>query len=320
MFKFISYIFLGISVLLVIIGLTFKSFNLNGGAILPTIGFFGIFIYYLIKSIKDYAINRYTKLKLLLQVVIILMSYVLFTEYIGFIINSFIVTSIVLLFIITTAFYWIKENLKELHLTTIVILFYILSIPLLSFGLIEIKYSSNFHVLNNYYDTSTKNDDKVQFSYIYKGTKILCDDGYKYFKLKNYYKSIHCYETALEMEPNNPMILYYLAVMNIKVKDYRCSIDLLNKSINHFNSYASFYNMRGIAYLKLNMINEAIEDFNHAININSDGANYHANLAMAYFLQGTNKLACKRVKIAIKHGYDINTNKKLRRLWLNGCK
>ena len=79
-----------------------------------TLGFFGFFVYYIIKTIKNLK-KDIPRTIFLLQIMIILMSFSLFTRYLYHIFGDYPSLIIVPFFIFTALIYLIKEKKKVLR-------------------------------------------------------------------------------------------------------------------------------------------------------------------------------------------------------------
>ena len=72
--------------------------------------------------------------------------------------------------------------------------------------------------------------------------------------------------------------------------------------ISMYSKEADIYNYRGLAFMKLNEYQQAIEDFNKAIEINHTDANFYVNRGMAK-LKNNDRIAAKE---DFKHALDID--------------
>jgi len=130
--RFISILFYS-SIGIFPIGMIFKIQHWPGGNILFTLGLLGLLIYFTARTIKDYLLHRNDSYNTLLQIMIVLMSVILFSKYLYHFFGDFPGLLIIPFFIIISAIYLIKGKTKYNKLTTATVAYLLLSIPL--FGL-----------------------------------------------------------------------------------------------------------------------------------------------------------------------------------------
>jgi tetratricopeptide (TPR) repeat protein len=71
------------------------------------------------------------------------------------------------------------------------------------------------------------------------------------------------------------------------------------------DSYAAFYNNRGLNYYKLDNDPSAISDFKKAIRLDSSNWVFFANVVLAYKSDGKQEEACRALQIAKRIGLDL---------------
>ena len=113
-------------------GFLLTLFEIYEGDYLMLFSLLGIFIYSLIKTIK-YLRKKTPRILLMHQLVVVLMSFSLYTKYLYHSFGDYPGLVIIPLFIISSCFYLIKEKSKKTKLTTVTIVYLLLTIPLSGF-------------------------------------------------------------------------------------------------------------------------------------------------------------------------------------------
>ncbi len=78
------------------------------------------------------------------------------------------------------------------------------------------------------------------------------------------------YETILEIDPANVLVLQLLGVLASQLGQHDVSLNLLNKAISLKPDYADALNNRGIVLKEVGSFNEALMDFNKALDSKPD--------------------------------------------------
>lgn len=317
--NFISILFY-ITIGLFPIGIIFRTQNLPGGGIALTLGFLGLLIYFIAKSIKDIITNQKNRLNFSLQILIVLMSIVLFSKYMYHSFGDYPSLIIVPFFIIMSLLYFFKNKTKHLKLSIATIAYLILSIPL--FGLTYHK-SPIHYIPQHWYNRYDVHDEGIPVSlpydFKYEETEEL---NLKAFNLNNsgqYYEAITIYEKALNLEPDNTLLLFNLSESYAMTNDLEKAIVLLDKAIMIDSTCAAFYNNRGLLYFKLIENNKAAFDFNKAIEIDSTNYVFFANLTLVYYYQNLFDKSCEALEKAEQLGLDIESSKELKRIKKDIC-
>ena len=279
------------------LGITFRLFDLTGGISFLALGFFGFFVYYTLKTIigmKSYI----PKTMLIMQIMIILMSFSLFTRYLYHIFGDYPSLIIVPLFILYSLVYLFKEKQKSTKLTTVTLLYLLLTIPLFGFSFLN---SPRQYIPKSWYDRY--GDIKgvpvtLPYAFDYLETEELFSEAYELKRNKQYFEAIIIYEQAKNLEPKNPMILFDLSESYARINNLETAIALLDTAIMIDNTYAGFYNNRGLLFIKLKEYEKAIIDYQKAIEIDSNHPSFYANLAMAYYYKDLFDLACQQIEKA----------------------
>ena len=151
---------------------------------------FGLVIYFIAKTIKDIVKHRLNKINLTLQILIVLMSPILFSKYLNHSFGDYPGLIIVPAFIIMSVFYFFKSKLKYTKLSVATIAYLILSIPL--FGLEY--YKSPIHYIPKYwyhrYDVEESAHIVLGDACKYKETEELSIKTSKFYQAEKYDKTI----------------------------------------------------------------------------------------------------------------------------------
>lgn len=311
--RFISVLFY-ISIGLLPFGMILRTQYLPGGAVLFTLGLFGLFIYFTARTIKDIVKNRINRFNFSLQILIVLMSLILFSKYLYHYFGDYPGLVIIPLFIISALLYFFKGKKRDIKLSIATIAYLIFLIPI--FGLEYYKSPIQYipkHWYNRY-DVEEKVLVTLPYTFKYKETEELSIKAFGLLESGQYYEAIVIYEKALELEPENPKLLFDLSGTYSQTNDLEKAIVLLDKAIMIDSTCAEFYNNRGLLYYKLIENNKAAFDFNKAIEIDSTNYVFFANLALVYYHQNLFDKSCECIKKAEKLGLDIEDSKELKRI------
>ncbi len=317
--KFISFLFYS-TIVLFPIGILFKIQNIPGGNIAMTLGLLGILIYFIAKIIKDIIKKRIHWLNFSLQIIIVLMSLVLFSKYMYHNFADYPGLIIIPVFIIGSFLYFIKNKTKYTKLSVTTITYLLLTIPL--FG-IEFYNSPIHYIPKHWY---TRYDDVISapvslpYSFKYQETEELSIKAFDLNKSKQYLEAITVYEEALLLEPENPILLFGLSESYTMINDLEKAIEILDKTILIDSTFPTFYNNRGLLYYKLGEFNNATKDFNKAIEVDSTNYMPFANLAFVYYHQSNFEESCKCIKKAEQLGLDIEDSNELKRIKKEICR
>jgi len=307
------------TILLIPIGIIFRIFDFPIGNILITLGFFGFFTYYIIKTIKSIKAKSF-KTTFVLQIMIVLMSFSLFTRYLYHIFGDYPSLIIVPFFIFTSLIYLLKEKDKQIKLTTVTLLYLVLTIPLFGF---DFHKSPRQYIPKPWYDRygDTKGIPvTLPYGFEFIETEQLSIKAFELRKNKKYYDAILVYEQARSLEPKNPRLLFDLSETYAWNNDLETAIALLDTAIIFDSTYPGFYNNRGLLFYKLKENDKAIIDYQKAIKIDSMQSTFYANLALVYYYENLFDMSCQQIKKAESLGLNVNDCKELKRIKRRYCK
>ena len=309
------YIFIGF----ILTGLVIRFFGNSGGSPLASIGFLGMFVYYIIKTKKDLR-NKVDRNILIIDALIVLMTLTLHSKYLFFQYLDYPSLIIVPFFIFISVLFLFIDRLREFKLSITIIFYLLLSIPLFGFDF----HKSPRHYIPiewyNRYDTEKDIKVNLPFGFKYIDTEELSIKAHALRESKKYFDAIFLYRKALKLEPNNPKLLFDLSETYARVNDLETAISLLDTAIKVDSTYSGFYNNRGLLYYKLKQNDKAVEDYNRAITLDSTQSLFHANLALAYYYMEKFDKACESIFKAEQLGLDITELKELKRIKKNHCK
>lgn len=124
-------------------------------------------------------------------------------------------------------------------------------------------------------------------------------------------KALKSYFEVLERNPRSFFALGHVGEIYIQQKKWKLAkmFFIKAKTINRTSSIT--YNYLGQTDLKTNNLDEAEEMFLTAIKLDNHYGDYHANLALVYFIKAEHKKAMTQVIKAKQLGFENDTTKKL---------
>ncbi len=115
-------------------------------------------------------------------------------------------------------------------------------------------------------------------------------------------------------ESNELSKLWVSAIENNKKRNHYAAIDNYSKALNISpKNHLLFYN-RGLTYANLQLLNQAIKDFNRAIKIRSDFGPAYGDRGMAFYDLNQKDKACADFKKAASLKYKLAVS------WINDPK
>jgi tetratricopeptide (TPR) repeat protein len=116
------------------------------------------------------------------------------------------------------------------------------------------------------------------------------------------------YRQAIKIESDNPRLFFDISDCYSRINKLDQAIVTLDTAILLDNSYAGFYNNRGLNYYKLDNDQNAINDFKRAIQLDSINWVFYANIALAYYSAKNQEEACNALRTSIRLGLDLSNN------------
>jgi tetratricopeptide (TPR) repeat protein len=142
-------------------------------------------------------------------------------------------------------------------------------------------------------------------------TKHLMNRGFRFNHLKEYDSAVYMFQSALELEPRNPTIFFYLASAYAQTNDLKKAIMVLDTAIAIDDFFPAFYNNRGLYYYKMFQNNKAIEDYNRAIELDPSQPVFYANLALAEYYEHDFDKACEAIGKLDELGFDYSEQEEI---------
>ena len=122
----------------------------------------------------------------------------------------------------------------------------------------------------------------------------LLEQGRDQLDRGQYQTGLEAFQQAAELEPRTPQVLYGLGLAWYCLEDYQKSVDYLNKALQSKSFSILALALRGLAYQRLNLIEQATVNFEQAIQIEpQDHEDWHGQgIAFAELQQYKDALAC----------------------------
>lgn len=307
-----------LTIILIPIGILLRIYDIVGGHILLTIGFLGLLIFYVKKTISGFQ-DKVSKKIIVLNILLVLMSFCLFTKYLYHIFGDYPTLVILPIFIISALVYLITEREKQTKLTIVTLLYLILTIPLFGF---EFNESPRHFIPQSWYDRYREPKSYVKsipFEFELKETEELNEKGNKLKKQGLYTEAIKAYQKGRKIEPQNVSLLFELSEAYANINELETAIELMDTAISINPNYPEFYNNRGLFYYKINKDEEAIKDYEQGIKLDSTQWSFYANLAMVYYHQDSFDKACEKIEKAESLGLEITEFNLLREIKEEHC-
>lgn len=95
-----------------------------------------------------------------------------------------------------------------------------------------------------------------------------------YFKAGDENNTLDICSKIIELDPDDAMTLYNRGALYLNREDYLRAIDDFTASLKIANGYASAYNNRGMAYERLNRMEEAFNDYKMALEMEESAIIY----------------------------------------------
>jgi tetratricopeptide (TPR) repeat protein len=305
---------------LLLTGMIFRILQWPFGNIIFTLGLLGVAVYFIARTIKDIAFKRVDRFNIVLQILLVLMSIILFSKYLYHSFGDYLGLLVIPLFIILSFFYIVKGKTLFNRQTIASITYLILSIPL--FGL-KFYNSPQQYIPQDWYDRYNVESGvpvTLPYGFRYTETEQLSIKAFELCESKEYYEAVLVYEEACKLEPENPQLLFDLANTYAKANDLEKAIVSLDKAIKIDSTIAVFYSNRGLLYYKLMERDKAICDYQKAIQLDSSQMVFYANIALAYYHENLYNKSCESIKKAEKLGFDVLKSKELKRIKTSYCK
>ncbi|WP_346863884.1 tetratricopeptide repeat protein [uncultured Draconibacterium sp.] len=301
-----------------LIGLIIRISLWSIGNVIFSLGIFGITIYYLIKTIL--AISKRKNLKTIaFQIVVLLMSFTLFSKYFYLKTGDYVNLLIVPLFTIYATLYLTKWKQRETDLKIISVTYLFLSIPLFISGFVISPRQYLPNDLFTRYDIDKGVTITLPYEYKNEEARKLSSKAFELKRSQQYEMAREIYEKARKLEPKNPDILFELSATCAHLDKLATAIDLLDQAIQIDSTFSMFYNNRGLLYYKLIENDLAIKDYKKAIELDSTQAIYYLNLALVYYYENMDDKCCQCIQKAENIGFNVKLDRRLRKTKRKYC-
>jgi tetratricopeptide (TPR) repeat protein len=309
------------SIVLVPLGLFLRIQDYSGGSELAAFGLLVLFIFFLAKTIGDFFAKNTSKQILFMQVLLILMPTIIFSKYFYHGFGDIPGLIIIPLFILFFLFLVIKGKLKGTKLFSTSAVYLVLTIPLFAFHFLKEprKYIPLDWYNTKRYDISKNVTIKTPYKFKYSETKDLDIVARSLSNYGDYNKAIEAYKKARQLEPENQDIFLDMSDTYARMNNLEDAISLLDTAIITDNTYAPFYNNRGLLYYKLIQNKKAIEDYNTAIQLDPTQPIFYANLALVLYYEHDPEKACDAIKKSEGLGLDLSDQPELKQIKNRVC-
>ncbi len=289
---------------LVLTGFFFRTQDIAEANMYFSLGLLGLLVSNTLKVIKDIENNRFDKIKSILQILIVLMSVILFSKYLYHRFGDYPALLIIPIYIFASIFYLLKEKSKDLELTTTIILYLLLTVPLFAFDFYRSPRQYIPLEWYNRYDVDEGIPINLPYGFDKKETEELSIKAFQLTNSKLYNDAIPILRNAVNIEPKNPRLYFDLSQCYAFTNNLEKAIELLDTAINLSDQFAPFYNNRGLLYYKLKQNDKAVADFEFSIKLDSMNSTYFYNLALALYYQERYEESCQALRNSEHLGLD----------------
>lgn len=275
--------------------------------LLFAIYFIGSFIYGVVSSISEIVRLKKINVNILLKICIVILSLLFYKIHILKEYNVLLTIIICSSYLIVLLFYLLKKNFSDLKLNLFASAFIALSLLFIGFktsgfvrDIIPFVWYDKIERLGFVEEPFTiefKNPEALE---MWNRGRIIHE------KLK-YNSAIDIFNKALQLEPDNALILYSLAQCYASQGELESAIRLLDQAIISNDDIINFYFNRGLYYYKLSNNKEAIKDYKRALSIDSTNCYVYYNLSLAYYFSNNYNAACQTLEKAEHLGFRSST-------------
>lgn len=295
--------FVILSVILILVGITIRFYTYRTGSIMLFIGLLYLLLYYLAKTYKDLKDKSNDKFVIFFQLVMVLMSVVIFGKYMYIPIGYYCGLIIIPIFIILAVIFWIKARKGNMDLMIPSMIYFILTIPMFAnfydtpFENYYIYYYPQQYVkhkdigINNSFDFeyfwkhnhNQNNKLNEEITALALQAHILANDE------KRYEEAIEIYRRIITMgNPPDAYMYYQLSDCYIRIDQYDFALQALDSAIILEPTKAEYYNTRGWLYLNIKNKEMAFRDLEKSLQLNSTAPDTYLNLALVYYYLDNN--------------------------------
>ena len=138
--------------------------------------------------------------------------------------------------------------------------------------------------------------------------------GMVYFAREDYYNALEDFKSALILKPDSPEALYDLAVTYEKINSPKDALKTYDKLVQADDEFTIGYYNRGLIKMKNGNYEDAITDFNRALELEPQLADAKNEICIAHFKLKEYELAYEDIQNAHEintHNETVLTNKKI---------
>lgn len=123
--------------------------------------------------------------------------------------------------------------------------------------------------------------------------------GVCYYHLKNFKKSIECYDEGIKLKPNDYASYHNKGTALDDLKEYEAAIKCFDRTIELKPDFHAAWSNKGISLVHLKKYVEGIKCFKRAIELDSEGLDAYFNLAWVYSMLKNKSEMLRYLKITI---------------------
>lgn len=260
-------------------------------------------LHYLATTIKDIKNKSNQVFTLIFQLIIALMSVVIYAKYTYTAFGYYLGLVLIPVFMVCSVIYCIKATKCTIALTIISIFYFILCIPM--FAIYYDRYPTDqyytYFYPQQYLKPSYLNlDNTVDTRYVRmpSSEKGLSEEAYQ-IGLKammlmdegKYEEAIAIHRQVIALEPYDPSIYYNLSICYYYIEQYDPAFAALDSAILLNPENPEYYNLRGLMYYELREPELALGNLKKSLELDSTHARAYLNLAFLnyYLYENTEK-------------------------------
>jgi len=172
--------------------------------------------------------------------------------------------------------------------------------------------------------TGAYEDYKIVLEHDSTNCESLSNLGMVLSDLKREKEAMRCLEKVVRLCPEQPIGYSNLALLQQNSGDYKKSIETINEGLKHLladdnGGRAIMYNNRGYDELKLQKLQEAMNDINQSLKLYPTNSYALRNRALVYLAMKQKDKACEDLREAMKQGFTLMYGNEVRELMKANC-
>ncbi|NEU08635.1 tetratricopeptide repeat protein [Flavihumibacter sp. R14] len=278
---------------LIFLGLLLLILNFPGGLFLFLLGLLGTTLYYSARTTMNFIKTTNTTFNISLQILIILMSVILFAKYFYHGFANYPALIIVPTFIVLALANFKLNKFKDRSISVTCFIYLLAIMPLFAFEFHNSPIQFIPRQWYNRYNVEKRGGVDMSYPFNSKEVEELSAKGFKLSESKNYYAALATYRKAISMNPENPRHYFDISTCYASINDLESGVKALDTAIFLDAKNPAFYNNRGLIFYKLRNTDKAIKDYKTAIKLDSTESTYFINIALAYHYADSLDQACE---------------------------